>query len=450
MKPKKLMTIIVPIILVSCSSTGGVSPISVPLTTSTPTEQFTSIELSPEDEAAYQMALEDILTYRQGDLQIKLQDKNGNPLSGYQVKYRQISHDFSFGVAADLSHAEILKQAGLNTWSVSMDWELLQTKAGAFDFESAGQQLGIDDLKSSGWMVRANDLYPPNAEDMPPAYKDITYAEFLGKLFVHEASAIKRFSPAVDHWEAVTEPNFEHHNPLGLSKDEYFEAIATSIHAIRSNDPDAVVEITLSHPCGEMSRLDNFQTLQEMLDRNIAFDVLGLQFQQNAAIEAGSSTLLSFGETSKCYDLYAEMLAPYGKNITVEISAPSEAPAGQSGYWDIPWSEDTQAQYLVTAYSILFSKPSNQGLTWGDDSVSNSGLINDDGTPKKSYHALQRLIESWRTAGETITGDDGSVNIKGFGGDYEIEIVNPADGKSMTIQAHITEQDTTSEIVEVP
>ena len=92
---------------------------------------------------------------------------------------------------------------------------------------------------------------------------------------------------------------------------------------------------------------------------------------------------------SACYDKYETLLTPYGKKIIgSEFSVPSEAPSGQIGYWGIPWSDDTQAQYLDTAYTIFFSKPSNMGLIWWgfyepSGFVFNGGLIREDETPKR-------------------------------------------------------------------
>lgn len=449
MRTSSFLGIIFFMFIASCSPANG-TPIATSSVTSTPDAPYTSVELSPEDEVVYQKALTDIPANRKGDLQLTVQDENGNPLAGYQVKYRQINRDFLFGAPADILHAEALRQAGINILSVHMDWKMLQPEDKVFDLETANSRLGIDQLKADGWTLRADGLYSQHDEELPTFFKNITHAEFLGKLYLHEASTVQRFGPSVDYWEAIKDPNYETHNPLGKLQNEYFEAMSTSIYAIRDTDPDALVEITFSDPCSEVNGQRHLQALQLILDNDVDFDILNLQFHYNAAAETGQTSVLTFAQMNACYDAYQEMLLPYEKKIALEFSAPSEAPTGQSGYWDIPWSEDTQAQYLVTAYSIFFSKFSIQSLTWGDAFIVNSGLINEDGTPKKSYSALQQLIESWTTTGETITSEDGTVTLQGFGGEYEIEIIDPANGESMTAQVHITEQNSASETIVVP
>lgn len=478
MKIKNNITVLlITIILASCVSTAKVVPTEtiVPISTFTPAPTlpptltlipistqaqitpialYAPIQLSSADNEVYQKALSDIPVYRQGDIQISLQDDSGKPLSGYQVKYRQVSHDFLFGGNADSFQTGKLHEAGINTMTVYMASYWIEPDYGKFDLEFTNYWLGIDELKSGRMKIKTNNLFSMS-DEMPSYWRDISFDEFQNRLYEHVSTTVKRFAPSVDYWEAILEPNFGNHNPLNLTRDEYYQAISTSIKAIRDNDPAATIEINLSYPCGGIDWLNNFQIVQEMLDKNVDFDVVGLQFYYNAYIGAGNyqMTKMPFSEMSACYDKYEKMLAPYGKKIVgSEFSVPSEAPAGQIGYWNSAWSEETQAQYLATAYTIFFSKPSNLGLIWWNTVepspfVYNGGLIKDDGTPKKSYYTLQRLIEGWTTTGESLTDNDGKTTFRGFGGDYEVTIINPANGESMVTQTHVTEQNSSSEII---
>jgi endo-1,4-beta-xylanase len=492
MKATPLFTITLAILLVSCGRTASPAPVTPtaqilpqrsvtlaptpsPAATDTPTAtlpptltplpasatprpetadaRYHPLPLSPADQAAYDQAQKDLLIYRQGDLHLTIQDQNGSPLPGYQVSYHQTSHDFLF--AGISNNFDTAKQRGsvFNTWSMYMDWSWLEPELGKFQLEFVNYWLGIDELKSGGLTIRTNALYSPG--EMLPYYQDVPFEEFLKRLHEHVATAVKRFAPSVDYWEAVLEPNFGNHNPFHLSKDQYYQAISTSIQAIRENDPTAQVEINFSYPCGGIGWLDNFQIVQEMLDRKIDFDLVGLQFYYNAYIGAGMYQMprLPLNEMSACYDKYEKMLTPYGKRVVgSEFSVPSDAPAGQTGYWNIPWSEDTQAQYLVTGYTIFFAKPSNMGLTWWNTFepspfVYHGGLVAEDGTPKKSYLALSDLLQVWTTTGEAVTDSQGGLTFRGFAGDYEIEVTNPANGALMRAQAHITEQKSASQTI---
>ncbi len=413
----------------------------------TPTALYIPFPLSAEDEAAYQQALTDIPIYRQGDFVLTLQDEAGNPLSGYQVNYRQTDHDFMFGGVAEPYCASQLKQAGINTMTMYMDWRWIEPELGKFTLDFTNYWLGVDELKSGGMFLKTNNLFDTSEENLAPYFRDVPYDEFLTRLYNHVATTVKRFAPDVDDWEAILEPNFGNHNPLDLTKDQYYKAISTSIQAIRDNDPTALVEINFSYPCGGLEWLDDTQIVQEMLDRKIDFDVIGLQFYDNATtVEGTIMPKRSLSELSACYDQYEKMLAPYGKRVVgSEFSVSSDLPDGQLGYWNVPWSEDTQAQYLTTAYTIFFSKPYNSGLVWWNTvepspHVYHGGIIQQDGTPKVAYYALQNLINSWTTVGTGTTETNGTLTFRGFGGDYAVEIVNPSTGESMVTTVHITEQ----------
>jgi len=418
----------------------------------TPTALYTPIPLSADDEAAYQQALNDIPVYRQGDMQLTLVDASGNPLSGYQVNYRQTSHDFLFGGVASPYYATSLQPAGLNTITEYMSWNWIEPEKGKFTLDFANYWLGIDELKTGGMFIKTNVVY--DTGELAPYYQDVLYDEFLIRLYDHVTTTVKRFAPQVDDWEAVLEPNFGNHNPMNLSKDQYYEAISTSIRAIRENDPTAWVEINFSYNCGGIDGLDNTKIIEEMLDRQIDFDVIGLQFYDNATTVYGTvMPKRSLSELSACYDKYEKMLAPYGKRVVgSEFSVPSDLPEGQLGYWNVPWSEETQAQYLTTAYTIFFAKQQNLGLVWWNTvepspHVYHGGILQQDGTPKKAYYALQNLINGWTTSGNGITDASGALTFRGFGGDYEVEIVNPATGESMVTQVHITEQKESSQTI---
>ncbi|KAF5434967.1 hypothetical protein C5S36_04080, partial [Candidatus Methanophagaceae archaeon] len=237
----------------------------------TPIAIYSPIELSAADNETYKKALSDIPIYRQGDIQIVLQDEYGNPLSGYLVNYRQISHDFLFGGVADPLSIEKLQNAGINSLTVYMDWRWLQPELGQFTLDFANYWLRIDELRSENMSIKTNNLFNVSESDMAPYFRDVSYDEFSRRLYEHVSTTVKQFAPSVDYWEAVLEPSFRHQNPLNLSKDEYYQAIATSIRAIRANDPKATVEISLSYPCNT-DWINYFQIVQEMLDRNIDFE----------------------------------------------------------------------------------------------------------------------------------------------------------------------------------
>ena len=103
----------------------------------------------------------------------------------------------------------------------------------------------------------------------------------------------------------------------------------------------------------------------------------------------------------------------------ITISAPGNDERG----------EIIQAEVARNLYRLWFSIPAMRAITWWnvvDDcgaprEPSVSGLFRRDMTPKKSYLALDRLInDEWRTRLTVRTDADGSVSFRGFKGGYRL------------------------------
>lgn len=107
-------------------------------------------------------------------------------------------------------------------------------------------------------------------------------------------------------------------------------------------------------------------------------------------------------------------------------------------YSDSEEDEELQARIIENLYSIWFSHPAVEAVTYwnlvdgyaafapqGDMSNGENyyygGLIRFDFTPKPAYYMLKDLFKRrWHTEGSTKTDDSGRASIRGFKGDYEI------------------------------
>jgi hypothetical protein len=355
-----------------------------------------------------------------------------------------------------------IQAAGINYWDFEMQWQWIQPQEKKFTFDFVNYWESVDEIKSGHFRTMASAMFlllSENGRDIPPYWRGISFDEFLKKEYDYVSTTVKRFGPSIDVWEGISEPNFESRNPLNFTKEQYYQAIATSSKAIRNNDPTAVIEINLGVPCGQISWKSDLEIVQGLLERNIDFDQIGLQFYNNNFANNG----YYFGrdsltEVSACWNAYEKILAPHGKKLNMtEMAVSSDHQGDQLGYWNVPWTEETQAQYAETFWTIFFAKPTNTGLSWyftldtPDDKdafvMYKGGLIKDDGTPKKAYYALQNLIKEWTTSGEGNTDQSGALAFRGFGGSYEIEIVKPQTGESMFAQVHVTEQESGSQAV---
>ena len=108
--------------------------------------------------------------------------------------------------------------------------------------------------------------------------------------------------------------------------------------------------------------------------------------------------------------------------------------SGKHG-WELarPWrttpeGERRQADYVERLYTLLFSHPAVQAISWWDLEDGSwqgapSGLVRADLTTKPAYDRLMKLIhETWRTRESLSSDDKGGCTFVGFLGDYELTI----------------------------
>lgn len=156
------------------------------------------------------------------------------------------------------------------------------------------------------------------------------------------------------------------------------------------------------------------------------YDIIGIQCHQHAKAWSAETT---WG--------ICERFAKLGKPLHF-----TEATllSGQAG-WELrdkdpqfvwattPEGEQRQAEEVARFYTILFSHPAVQAITWWDFSDQGAwqdapaGLVRSDMTPKPAYNALMKLIKGkWWTRIEAAVARDGAAQFHGFYGDYKVSL----------------------------
>jgi hypothetical protein len=128
-----------------------------------------------------------------------------------------------------------------------------------------------------------------------------------------------------------------------------------------------------------------------------------------------------------------ERLAVFNKPVHVtELTIVSSL---ETSGWPAPTTpegEQQQKNDVERIYTLLFSHPSVEAITWWDLSDYNawkgapSGLLRKDMTPKPAYDTLKKLIkEKWATNEVLITNASGYTNIRAFRGEYKFIVTLP-------------------------
>ncbi len=132
-----------------------------------------------------------------------------------------------------------------------------------------------------------------------------------------------------------------------------------------------------------------------------------------------------------------ETFARFGVPIHFTETTIVSGPRTPTGWETTPEGELTQADEVERFYTVLFSHPSVQAITWWDFADRNAwqgapaGFLRKDLSPKPVYERLMGLIKGkwWTQAAGTTQG--GAFTTRAFYGDYEITVKH--DGKQTTV-----------------
>ena len=125
---------------------------------------------------------------------------------------------------------------------------------------------------------------------------------------------------------------------------------------------------------------------------------------------------------------YSRFGVPLDFTETTIVSGRRMGP-GENWGPSIPELEKEQANEAVRFYTILFGHPAVEAITWWDFADlgawqgAAAGFLRKDLSPKPIYHALQKLIhEDWWTKAALNTDASGTARIRGFFGEYQVQV----------------------------
>jgi len=157
------------------------------------------------------------------------------------------------------------------------------------------------------------------------------------------------------------------------------------------------------------------------------YDVIGIQSHQHGG----------GWPTRKIWDVcdrFARFGVPLHFTETTFVSGTQGWNRRREDWTTTPEGEARQAREAVRFYTLLFSHPAVEAITWWDFSDHGAwqgapaGLVRKDMSPKPAYEALmQRIKGTWWTDTTVRTGKEGTATVRGFLGRYALAAT--VDGK---------------------
>jgi endo-1,4-beta-xylanase len=245
-------------------------------------------------------------------------------------------------------------------------------------------------------------------------------------LFGRVRDCVRQFRGRIDIWDVVNELT-EYDRPRKVSdaplQSEVIREMGpgpyarTAFNTAREANPDAVLIIN-DYLLGP--RFMEVLTKLEEGGRP-AYDAIGLQAHQHHGVWPPAKIW------NVC-DRFERMGRPVHITETTILSGQLQSEGSEPDRWDsTPEGERRQAAEVERFYTVAFSHPAVQAITWWDLTdrgawkKAPAGLLRKDMTPKPAYDVLMRLIKNkWWTRADKPVNDKGEVHLRGFYGTYKI------------------------------
>jgi len=314
--------------------------------------------------------------------------------------------DFLFGCnfgghpSAGKQYDDYFQQV-FNYATIPLYWAGFEPLQGEKNFAQVDAQ--VDWLRRANITPKGHPLVWLSDLVMPDWTVDKSYTEMKQLIFDHVKEITAHYGAKIPYYDIINEVhNIASQKVRDYSFEQFLEL--TLIAANASREGYSGVTRIINECCLWSENIaDNpppqyspYQFFQACLKAEIPFEVIGLQlyyphrdlFEINRLLER----FHNLGKTIHITEL--------GVSSSTEVD-PKSYFKKPSGLWHKPWSETIQADWVEQFYTICYSKPYVQAISWWDladygNFWPNGGLLRPDMTPKESFYRLSSLIQKWR------------------------------------------------------
>ncbi|MGC8668858.1 MAG: endo-1,4-beta-xylanase [Chthonomonadales bacterium] len=372
-------------------------------------------------------AAERIEKYRKAGAVVRVVDRVGKPVEGAAVHVEQIRHAFLFGCNAFplLNISDAKQEAAYEReFTALFNYATLGFYWGAYEptpghTNEAKLKAQAEWLKEHGVGVKGHPLvwhevYPRWAPSDAEAARSL--------LERRVKSIVARFAGLIDRWDVVNEAtsSTRFHNGVGswASRDTPAGMTAEALEWAHAANPKAF----LIYNDFKLDR-DYLELAEGLFERKAPVDAFGLQ----SHMHGGEWPLTRVWEVC---DTFSRLGKPLHFTEVTVLS-------GEHGWQrKLPWpttpeGEARQADYVEKFYTVLFSHPAVQAITWWDFADGGwqgapGGLVRADLSPKPAYQRLLKLVkDAWWTRADLTTDAAGRAPFRGFLGRYRVTVKTP-------------------------
>ena len=370
--------------------------------------------------------------HRKENVQIKVLDAGGKPVSGTEVHLEQNSHEFLFGSNIFLwgrGRTEEQTKAYKDRYAALFNFATLAYYWPSYEAERG--KPNHDYAKQVAQWCKENKIttkgHPLAWNHADAAWHGSIDADELFQLQLDRINdCVRTMSGLIDRWDVVNEvSDFDRdsQSPLHTAmwkKIGKIEFTKECFIAARKADPNATLLIN------DYCTNDEYVKVIEQLvdaDGKKLYDVIGIQSHMHGGVWDN----VTIWETCQRFVRFGVPL--HFTELTIL--------SGESGWmketdWQsTPEWEEKQKDDVLRVYTMLFSHPSVEAVTWWDFSDQGawqrapSGFLRRDMSPKPAYDALLEHIKThWTTYAKLKTDENGTVTTRAFRGTYTVRAGN--------------------------
>ncbi|HID76678.1 MAG TPA: 1,4-beta-xylanase [Planctomycetaceae bacterium] len=392
----------------------------------------------PDDGELWAGAESRIQRHRMADAVVVVRDALGRPVEGAEVRIEQKTHAFLFGCNiflwgrlpdAGMERAYRERFAALlNYATLPFYWGSYERRRGEPRHEETErvarwcQQQGI---VTKGHPLAWNNADPPWLPD------DLDEIRRLQMERIEDC--VRRFTGLIDRWDVVNEvthfdrPQFvtiraPKHSAMWERVGQIEFARQCFRHA-RAAGPHATLIINDYRTDAACERV-----IEQLVDENgrRLYDVIGIQSHMHGGVWSNAKIW-------EVCQRFARFGVPLHFTETTILSGQQGRGRPRSTPWrSTPEGEARQAREVVRFYTMLFSHPAVEAITWWDLSDyrawkgAPAGLVREDMSPKPAYQRLMDLVRGkWWTKLSLQTDQQGQGRLRGFLGDYAVTVTAP-------------------------
>lgn len=389
----------------------------------------------PSDEQLWNEAAQRIEQHRKADLTIQVVDATGHTLPGVEVHVEQTRHAFLFG--CNIFQWDGVRDAQRQSAYRERFQEVLNFATTGFYWASYEPQRGHPKYDASQRVAQWCNAHGIRIKGHPLAwnYSDPQWlpddsAEIFALQQKRIEDCIQHLRGQIETWDVVNEPTH-------VDRQEFLDRAPKLTRMWMEHG-----QLDFTKACFQTARRANPQAtllvndyrtdeayvrvIEQLLDPQgkPLYDVIGIQSHQHA----GTWSNQKIWEVCQ---RFAQFGVPLHFTETTILSGKLDwrADEQQEAWPSTPEGEAYQARELERFYTLLYSHPSVEAITWWDFSDDGAwkhapaGLLRADMTPKPAYETLKRLVRQQWWTDETLTTDgNGQAICRATYGDYQVTL----------------------------